>query len=748
MSRYVKTPQYVECSGIYTASSAMDVNICVKHRVPGNIILVHGVNDLGTSYEAMEHGLCEGLTTRLGRGYIPASYRMPTEADAGKLEDEPDFVFFRRAVTEQTHSPVIPFYWGYRERSDRVKKKNGEYTDRHGNRVNKDYAKGGGPFANATTSLPDMWNRGIGLPLAVEELGDDPIRPVRITPGRMYMVLAAKRLAALIAMIRDYDERETVSIVAHSQGCLVSLLAQVFLLQDKQRPADTLILNNPPYSLDDDLGFIWRAARWMDGSDNTDPGMAPHYLYLADSQTLRARLDTLINIVKAVGEEGRSHASSPVFSSLNEPEHDGMVGPTWEASADRDNRGKVYLYFCPQDATVALAGIKGIGWQGVPDSQRGREVDETAFHWDGQLTKKYETAPIERRPLAELGDRFYQRVFSQTARMDARSGVISYEKVGLPRHHYQLRAAGEDDLNHVSPSERKHRENLPENASRDITGEPLKTPVYADLGAASEIKPDDPRLRNADIPAERRGGPMERITPDDASGATAGKNGIRRIWQHHRLDGVDPSPDWRSSRDSPAPRVYKGRVRSGDMETISRRINAGREPAQHYTVHQAFECLDKSSHSRVEGYLVERDELPDEARLRWQQSYAPKSYHSAIVGNKANHVHVTAYDVAIGSGKASSDPRFYAYLCAVADWRFKRGVGKDILSDGRGTWSAFLDEHEMHWGKELESRRILIEGTMNYYNTGVLPALPLLWQAVKAGICVCETTNGRSLVPD
>jgi pimeloyl-ACP methyl ester carboxylesterase len=66
----------------------------------------------------------------------------------------------------------------------------------------------------------------------------------------MYFVLAAQRLAALVSMIRDYDKNETVNIIAHSQGCLVSLLAQAFLMDQGRKPADTLILTHPPYALE------------------------------------------------------------------------------------------------------------------------------------------------------------------------------------------------------------------------------------------------------------------------------------------------------------------------------------------------------------------------------------------------------------------------------------------------------------------------------------------------------------------
>lgn len=35
---------------------------------------------------------------------------------------------------------------------------------------------------------------------------------------------------------------------------------------------------------------------------------------------------------------------------------------------ERDNRGKVYLYFCHEDTTVGLRDVSGIGTFGVPDA--------------------------------------------------------------------------------------------------------------------------------------------------------------------------------------------------------------------------------------------------------------------------------------------------------------------------------------------------------------------------------------------
>ncbi|HAT31652.1 MAG TPA: hypothetical protein DCW29_12600, partial [Janthinobacterium sp.] len=92
-----------------------DKTVNVRPNLPGNVIVIHGVNDVGTSYEAVEQGLCAGLKKRIGWDYVPGTYVMPQASDKGKLRDDPDDVFFKRKMNEKTDSPVIPFYWGYRE---------------------------------------------------------------------------------------------------------------------------------------------------------------------------------------------------------------------------------------------------------------------------------------------------------------------------------------------------------------------------------------------------------------------------------------------------------------------------------------------------------------------------------------------------------------------------------------------------------------------------------------------------------
>lgn len=542
MGIYKKVP-YVAggASGVYAPKRLKDKVISLRHDVPGNIIVIHGVNDVGTAYAAVESGLCEGLSTRLCGDLKAASYRLPAAADKQKVEDDPDAVFYKRTISEHTHSPVIPFYWGFRELDAHVRSNaklaRGQFLDRHGNRLDKDYSKGGGPFANATSTLPDMWNRGKwGVFRALDTAQHDATHPVLNNPGRMYMILAAQRLAALICMIRDYDENETVSIVAHSQGCLISLLAQAFLLdpkikalQSNARPADTLILNNPPYSLIEDIPITVAV---VDGYTDDDDVMRNRYGSIDGVQTLNARLTTLSRITKAIWS--RRHTQPPLAELPDVAKHFGVVGKAWKASEDRDNRGKVYLYFGPEDMTVALANVQGIGWQGVPEYQRGTKTvqKETA------RIKHNSSIDILRKPLDELGAGFRQRVFTLKRRPDPKSGA--YVQVGAANspYYFMLRQPGEDDQSHSEVSDsflskhfvRAHlagRKGTPEGADVDetishsvrlINGEPLKQPVLASL------------LEGSFPDAKGRAGGAEAVDQIDAAIAVTSKYGLYHMW--------------------------------------------------------------------------------------------------------------------------------------------------------------------------------------------------------------------------
>ncbi|MDY7578010.1 DUF3274 domain-containing protein [Herbaspirillum sp. RTI4] len=350
-----------------------NVFIPLTRPTAGIVILIHGVNDVGEAYPFQEQGICKGLNERMFRGddMESAHYTLPPTLKNGEtvlpenVHPDPDKVYFARAANS-LNSPVIPFYWGFREVTTESsnKAKHGQQIDRYGNRLDKRYAKNGGPLANATTNIPDMFGPGFDRDGWVK-LGDkqEPTHNLCSGPPRHYMVLAAQRLASLLRIIRKKSPHEPISIVAHSQGCLISLLAHAMLAKDgKDIKADTLIMNNPPYS--------------------TNEPVIEAILQGNRQQTRAAREETLRMLIKEYLTT--QPANTPAFADFKKIQC-GITGPEWEhnRNKERDNRGKVYLYFSPDDTTVSLWGIiEGIG----------------AFGVENPLIK-------------QLGERFYQRLF-------------------------------------------------------------------------------------------------------------------------------------------------------------------------------------------------------------------------------------------------------------------------------------------------------------------------------------------------
>ncbi|MFT3849717.1 MAG: DUF3274 domain-containing protein [Propionivibrio sp.] len=633
--------------------------------LPGVVILVHGVNDLGVSYPAQEAGLCRGLNERLSRSDLePAGYRLPSNDRHDALEADPDAVYYR--CDGKGYGPVIPFYWGYREVEDAVKKDtpHGQYLDRHGNRLDKNGAQGGGPFANATSNLPDMWGAGF-RPYggALNAMAGDPTHPLRGAPDRRYMVLAALRLAALAQAVRHYDENETVTLIGHSQGCLLSLLAQAFLDEWQERPADCLILNHPPYGLDEPV-----AERLQSG---------------CTQQSTHARLSTLQNLVRLV--TAAPHAA-PALAALVDAQCGHVCGPFWTPSeakrpdparpggthrqgitfAERDNRGKVYLYFCPEDLTVGLDSVLGIGSFGVPEQMSGT----------GARGERQRFAALE-----SLGPRFLQRVFSMRERNGARPVV------GAPPGDYCLRQPGEDFHAHApTPAAADLRHAPSAGETRRISGEELTPPCRPDL-------------RYGEVAAGRQA-----VDPIDA--ATAITN-----------DGIGQR---RETIDDPRP--------AGSVSQIGLAGGEGLDDPAVYQVEQALNrdkavedrCRVESAYRLHDGRLsVLRSETPNEARLRWQSTKSmANSYHSAIVANPEHSRLVHAYDVAIAQGESVSNPTFRELLLRLADWRVV--TKKDPMDPKSGILLKDVKANAFY--KELPERmKTFVEANARYYTEGTLP---------------------------
>ena len=151
---------------------------------------------------------------------------------------------------------------------------------------------------------------------------------------------------------------------------------------------------------------------------------------------------------------------------------------------------------------------------------------------------------------------------------------------------------------------------------------------------------------------------------------------------------------------------------------VEEALNEGKEQAQMTHVF--------SARAKGDGQvLVTRSETPYEARLRLQKDYIePLSFHSAIPNNPEHSRQVLAYDVAIGAGESVDDVTFYAYLCRVADWRLDWEDTQDSANSQLDTAADLPDEAvEKLYFQEDENNRILIDSTVAYRTSGVLPTL-------------------------
>ncbi|WP_293934661.1 DUF3274 domain-containing protein [Iodobacter sp.] len=498
-----EAPSIGSSSALLMPNRYKDHPVQTQRNMPGVVILVHGVNDMGVSYAAQDIGLCAGLNERLDRpDLFPNDFRLPSDDD--KAVEDPDAIYFRRIKNDKTNSPVIHFHWGYKATDKELAKEkiNEQVVDKFGNRLDKQNAKGGGMFSNATSSIPEMFHgafKGGFLVWLTNNLIADKIHIVTQAPDRHYMALAAKRLAALITQIRAIDPNETVTVVGHSQGCLVALAAQAFLKKEGKRSADCLIMCHPPYGLHEP---------WLDRATQTGDAQ----------ETTKARIETLVKLVELITDN--PHPLPPLQELKDSAFSLGRAGDAWSPTQgkrasvngdarildqvffERDNRGKVYLYFCPHDMTVGLANVQGIGTLGVPDKLEGKE-------------------PV----LERLGPRFLQRVWTWRKR-DGKSVAV-----GAAPGPFVMRIKGEAAYD-GGMFETAGRTGLQVGETRSNNGEALNPPWVPDLHQGE----DDEESKEK---AAKAGGPAHignlRIDPIDACDAVV-KAGVKYLPEEKRKE--------------------------------------------------------------------------------------------------------------------------------------------------------------------------------------------------------------------
>jgi hypothetical protein len=410
--------------------AAQTCSIGIKRPMPCIVILVHGVNDVGEAYQNQEKGIIAGLSKRLNRAdFYPHEWR--------------NFMLMHNEGAQQKikapgRSPIIPFYWGYKPvthddyikdqqkyrdelktlrddaklpydayQEDDPKKMAAQgndgsnplrfQNDSFKNALDANFAKNGGTFANATTSIPDMLGPGSGgavlAPVGFATLymnGGDYTHPIYPNPHRIYQFFAAQRLADLIMQIRNepVTAKDVINVVAHSQGTIITMLANMLVKQAGGEPANCVIMNHSPYSLESRI------------SENLQEG---------NQQTTGARQKTFRNFCNLMATQyrGGQHTEEEITAIESLCALPSAKKNQWHTDPrySRNNNGRVFNYFCADDDTVSLQNVQGIGWRGVPQTiaQDIPNLYQRVFVQHGEVGKAPDGQPFV-YPIKKSGD--------------------------------------------------------------------------------------------------------------------------------------------------------------------------------------------------------------------------------------------------------------------------------------------------------------------------------------------------------
>lgn len=466
-----------------TAGEMLIQNCLVKRPLPCIVILVHGVNDVGEAFQNQDEGICKGLNTRLGRtDLFPHSWKEQefqiSDAD-GNVFTQQCSVDKQTCVAQANRSPIIPFYWGYRpvekdvweadqkryraelrEKKNeadlafdsfvennalKIKAHNNAKIDNYANWLDPAKSKSGGTFANATTNIPDMFGPG-GTGWTITAAGfvsrtrlfnsGDWSHPIYDNPHRIYQAFAARRLADLILAIRTnpVTENDTINIVAHSQGTIITMLANMWVKEKGSNPADCVILNHSPYSTDFRVIESW------------SPG---------NQQTTVGREKTLINFCKLMATNPKYSPNGQYAAGELQKLKDSLClsnNAQWSnARYSRNNFGKVYNYFCPNDTIVSMKQVQGFGWSGISDPLRaklGANFNQRVFCKDVYVGHN-------------TGERFeFSEALSDSGQMGAKNAAYNFKDITVDAPilpvAFQFKLGGQDNA-----EEHKKNPNIP-----------------------------------------------------------------------------------------------------------------------------------------------------------------------------------------------------------------------------------------------------------------------------------------------
>lgn len=362
----------------------------IPPHLPGVIIFVHGVNSEGEWYDAAEKALCEGLNERLGLG--GSEFRLEENSYIDREVEAPHRMHERRYDSRNPgRSPVIRFFWGYRE--PEAVAAQGKHKVPLRNISGVDFAKrskddqgpwfwGGGPFQNGTNNLQQMWSgkgfsRHLFGVINLQLLNTEPERQLQDAPARDYYPHAAQRLANLIDKIRTRYPHDTITVMSHSQGTMIAMAAAALC---STRAPDALFLMNSPFALDDKI------TDFATSGNDRPTAAAREKTFRNIANRIRADRRMLDDRLKGLLQVGKTPDGKPWRP-------DAQLAPEL---AERDNHGRLYVYFSPHDRVMGMSALESIGWQGVSSRLLEELGDTVKQRMLARLTPCGDTPGIKR----------------------------------------------------------------------------------------------------------------------------------------------------------------------------------------------------------------------------------------------------------------------------------------------------------------------------------------------------------------
>lgn len=625
---------------------------------PGTIIFVHGVNSEGEWYEEAMKQFCSGLNTRLGRGkedLKPARYDKETKR----------FSFFD-AARKRIKSPIIPFYWGWsRNRSDPNRYEGIYYSEDpnpYGSRPIE--AWGGGAFQNGTNNLLSLWKGGFkkkilsGL-VDLQSLNPEIERCLVDAPPRDYMIHAARRLAYLIEDIRTNFPNEPLNIIAHSQGCMITLCAMLFLKKEVRAP-DTLLLNSAPYAFTHQFSDYLSAANGW-GEVQSDAARLKTFQNIAERMVKDAGRYPQDEVKECDCLLPRTEGIDEVWAHY-EPQYEHWyrhIGGQLRAGNSGDspyagknwwdsdlhsrksfdyNRGKIFVNSNPNDRIIGVAVVQGMGWRGIPSNLLAGPPD--ARHYQERANVKAYNAFAQ--------NNVCQRIFARNS---------DGKEVPETRHGSVMDDGKQDKL--VHPPAIGARTDY---WFRYFHVKQISAPVTTDDGIAVRLG---------------EGGALHTQNPylfayDGAPGFDFWNPLPKKVL---RLVPVQGTPGEHESIWINAPKVPEPAVLKEDFNAGVVRFD-GLADARHpeNVAQQADFALFKKFYPWPDGKPATAQECEDFFKKLGEKEIAQTNHsefltYGSVPGQAQAVAQVLAYDLCIGQGYAWEDPEYWAYVLALADWK-------------------------------------------------------------------------------